>query len=180
MSGAKKWDWLSRDFVLAMLTTDKRQQRRAYSRFVSEENTEEIVKVFEGTKLPWLLGTQSFIDRIKGRFFKEKHHEEVPESRALSPDREKILETVGTFYQVNQHDLLKSKRRVFNEPRNVALYLCRHLRGDRLHELCRHFHLKRHSSVSTAIERTKTEMSKDPKLKQRVEKLKAVLTNRQP
>jgi hypothetical protein len=39
--------------------------------------------------------------------------------------------------------------------------------------------LKRYSSVGTAIDRTKAEISKDPKLKQRVEKLKAVLTNRQ-
>jgi REP element-mobilizing transposase RayT len=180
MSRAKKWDWLSKDFVLSMLTRDKRQQRRAYRQFVSKENTEEIVKVFEGRKLPWLLGTESFIERVKGRFFKEKHHEEVPESRALAPEREKILEAVGRFYQVNQHDLLKSKRRVFNEPRNVAIYLCRRLRGDRLHELGRDFHLKRCSSVSTAIDRTKAEISKDPKLKQRVEKLKAALTNSQP
>ena len=178
-SRAKKWDWLSKDVVLSMLTRDKRQQRRAYSQFVSKENTEEIVRVLEGKQIPWLLGTETFIKWVKDTFFKEKHHEEVPESRALAPEKEEILEAVVKFYEVNQHDFVKSKRGVFNEPRNVAIYLCRVLRGDRLHELGRDFHLKRYSSVSTAIDRTKAEISKNPKLKQRVEKLKAVLTNRQ-
>ena len=179
MSRAKKWDWLSKDLVLAMLTRDRRQQRRAYSQFVSKENTEEVVELFEAKKLPWLLGTESFIEWVKDRFFKDKHHEEVPESRTLAPEREKILEAVCNFYQVNRVDLLKSKSRVFNEPRNVAIYLCRLLRRDHLHELGKDFHLKRYSSVSTAIDRTKAEISKDRKLRQRVEKLKAVLTTSQ-
>lgn len=69
---------------------------------------------------------------------------------------------------------------MFNEPRNVAIYLCRLLRGDLLDELGRDFDLKRYSSVSTVMERTKVQISKDRKLRQRVEKLKTVLTKSQP
>jgi REP element-mobilizing transposase RayT len=180
ISTAKKWDWLSTDFVLSMLTTNKRQQRRAYRQFVSRENTEEILRVFEGKGLPPLLGSDRFIDWVKDRFFKEKDHEEVPDSRRLAPDREKIKEMVCRFYQVNQDDLLKSKRGVLNEPRNVAIYLCRLLRDDRLDELGRDFDLKRYSSVSTVLQRTKAEISKGRKLRQRVEKLKTILTKSQP
>ena len=180
ISRANKWDWLSKDFVLSMLTMNKRQQRRAYRQFVAKENTEEIVRVFEGKRLPSLLGSDRFIDWVKDRFFKEKDHEEVPDSRGLAPDREKIKETVSRFYQVNQDDLLKSKRGVFNEPRNVAIYLSRLLRGDRLNELGRDFDLKRYSSVSTVLQRTKAEMSRDRKLRQRVERLKTILIKSQP
>lgn len=180
ISTAKKWDWLSKNFVLSMLTTNKRQQRRAYRQFVAKENTEEVVRVFEGKRLPPLLGSDRFIDWVKDRFFKEKDHKEVPHSRRLAPDREKIKEMVCRFYQVNQDDLLKSKRGVFNEPRNVAIYLCRLLRGDRLDELGRDFDLKRYSSVSTVLQRTKAEISKGRKLRQRVEKLKIILTKSQP
>ncbi len=176
ISRAKKWDWVSRDLVLSMLTTDKRQQRRAYRQFVVKENTEEIVQLFEGKGLPWLLGSDRFVDWVKDRFSKEKHHEEVPDSTGLRPDREKIKEAVCKFYQVNRGDLLQSKRGVFNEPRNVAIYLCRLLRGDRLDELGGDFDLKRYSSVSTVIERTKVQISKDRKLRKRVEKLKTILT----
>jgi len=180
VSRAKKWDWLFKDFVLSLLTTDKRQQRRAYRQFVGKENNEEIVQVFEGKRLPWLLGSDRFIDWVKDRFFKEKHHKEVPDSRGLAPDKEKIKEAVCRVYQVNREDLLKSRRGVFNEPRNVAIYLSRLLRGDRLDELGRDFDLKRYSSVSTAMERTRVQISKDRKLRQRVEKLKTVLTKSQP
>ncbi|MBW2195465.1 MAG: transposase [Deltaproteobacteria bacterium] len=180
ISRAKKWDWISKDFMLSMLTMNKRQQRRAYRQFVAKENTEAIVRVFEGKRLPSLLGSDRFIDWVKDRFFKEKDHEEVPDSRGLAPDREKIKETVSRFYQVNQDDLLKSKRGVFNEPRNVAIYLSRLLRGDRLNELGRDFDLKRYSSVSTVLQRTKAEILKDRELRQRVEKLKAILIKSQP
>ena len=81
---------------------------------------------------------------------------------------------------MNQDDLLKSKRGVFNEPRNVAIYLSRLLRGDRLNELGRDFDLKRYSSVSTVLQRTKAEISRDRKLRQRVEKLKTILIKSQP
>ena len=88
------------------------------------------------------------------------------------------MEAVVKFSGVNQHDLVKSKRGVINQHGNVAFYLCGVLGGDRLHELDGVFHLKRYSLVSTAIDRTKAEISKNLKFKQRVEKLKTVL-NRQ-
>jgi hypothetical protein len=78
------------------------------------------------------------------------------------------------------HDLLKYKRRVFNEPGNVAIDRCRLLRGNCLHKLDSDFHLKRSGFVRTAMDLTKAEIATDPKLKQRVEKRKAVLTHRQP
>lgn len=180
VSTAKKWDWLFKDFVLSMLTTDKRQQRRAYRQFVAKENTDEIAQAFKGKRLPWMLGSAGFIDWVKDRFFKEKYHEEIPDSRGLAPERDEIKEAVCKVYQVNRAALLRSKRGVFNEPRNVAIYLCRLLRGDRLNDLGRDFDLKRYSSVSTVLQRTKAQISKDRMLRQRVEKLKILLTKSQP
>ena len=166
--------------MLSMLTKDKRQQRRAYRQFIAKGHTEEMVQVFAGKRLPWLLGSERFMDWVKDRFFKGKYHEEVPDSRGLAPDREKIKKEVCRFYQVKQDDLLRSKRGVFNEPRNVAIFLSRRVRGDRLDEIGRDFNLKRYSSVSTVIEQTKAQISRDRKLRQRVEKLKAFLTKSQP
>jgi len=180
VSRARKWDWLSRDYVLCMLTKEKRQQGRAYRQFVAKGNREEIVQVFEGKRLPWLLGSDRFMDWVKDGFFKGKHHEKIPDSRGLAPDREKIKKEVCRFYQVKQDDLLRSKRGVFNEPRNVAIFLSRRVRGDRLDEIGRDFNLKRYSSVSTVIERMKAQISRDRKLRRRVEKLRTLLTKSQP
>ena len=76
-------------------------------------------------------------------------------------------------------DLLSSKRGTFNEARNVAIYLTRRLRGDKLGEICKEFHMKRYSSASSVIERIKTQISKDKRLRKRVEKLKLILIKSQ-
>ena len=129
--------------------------------------------------LPSLLGSERFIDRVKERFFRRKSHEEVPKSRALAPDRGKIKQVVCKTYHVDEEDLLISKRGRFNEPRNVAIYLTRQLRGDGLGEICKEFQMKRYSSASSAIERVKTQISKDRRLRKRIEKLRLILTKSQ-
>lgn len=117
---------------------------------------------------------------IKDRFFPQKNHEEVPESRVLAPDRERIKRVVCKTYHVSEEDLHKSKRGVFNEPRNVAIYLTRRLRGDGLDQICREFHMKRYSSASSAIERVRVQVLKDRQLKKRIEKLRLMLIKSQP
>jgi len=85
--------------------------------------------------LPPILGTNTFVDWVKDRFFSQKRHKEVPESKLLAPDREKIKQLVCKSYHVKENNLLKSKRGTFNEPRNVTIYLARRLRGDGLDEI---------------------------------------------
>jgi hypothetical protein len=53
-----------------------------------------------------------------------------------------------------------------------AIYLMRHMRGDRLEEIAREFRVTTHSSVSSVIERTKAIIVKDRVLRHRVEELK--------
>jgi hypothetical protein len=175
VSDSKKWNWLHRDFVLSMLTEHKRQQRRFYKQFVAMDNSEEITEIFERKKLPSVLGSERFMDWVRDRFFPQKNHEEVPESRVLAPEREKIKRVVCKTYHVREEDLLKSKRGIFNEPRNVAIYLTRRLRGEGLDEICREFHMKRYSSASSAIGRVRVQVSKDRQFKKRIEKLRLML-----
>jgi chromosomal replication initiation ATPase DnaA len=61
---------------------------------------------------------------------------------------------------------------IFNE---LAIYLMRGLRGRRLKEVCREFGIKKYSSVSSIIERMKSEISRDRNLRERVEKVEAKL-----
>jgi len=179
VSDAKKWNWIHRDSILSMLTADKRQRRRLYEHFVAMDDSEKITEIFERKRLPSVLGTERFIDWVKDRFFDEKNEEEVPESRVLAPDRERIRRVVCETYHVREEDLLKSRRGTSNEPRNVAIYLTRRLRGDGLNEICREFYMKRYSSASSAIERVRVQISKDRQFKKRVEKLELMLIKSQ-
>jgi chromosomal replication initiation ATPase DnaA len=104
---------------------------------------------------------------------------EVPESRVLAPEVERIKEVVCRRYGVGEEELLKSRRGKSNEPRNVAIYLTRQLRGEKLNEICREYGLKKHSSASSAAETVRGRMLKDRQFTKRVIELKRMLVKSQ-
>ena len=112
---------------------------------------------------------KSFINKVKERFFPEKVNDEVPQSRELAPTPAQIKKMVCEHYCINHDELLVSKRGVFNEPRNVAIYLTRRLRGDSLKQIGEQFQVRKYSSVSSVIERMNTAITMDRKLRGRVE-----------
>ena len=123
-------------------------------------------------KLPSMLGRDEFIEWVKRTFFTEKRHMEVPESRFLAPDVKRIRAVVCESYDVDEHALTLTRRGMANEPRSMAIYLMRHLRGDSLEEIGREFRVAKYSSVSSVVERIKAVMMKDRKLRRRVEGVK--------
>lgn len=63
----------------------------------------------------------------------KKRDKEIPDSRSLYPDAERIKEEVFKSYSVDRAELYSLTRRgISNESRNVAIYLLRTLRGDNL------------------------------------------------
>ena len=176
LSDAKKWDWLSKDFVLSLLSDDRRLSRRRYREFVSRGSAEEITVIVGKKKLPSMLGSEGFMERMRRTFSVDKRHVEVPESRSLAPDVQRIKEVVCRSYNVEKEALTVTRRGIANEPRNVAIYLMRHVRGDSLDEIGREFGLATYSSVSSVVERIKAVIAKDRKLRQRVEELKKEIT----
>ena len=179
LSKARKWDWLHKDFVLSLLSEHKNQQRRRYKEFMAQDVPAEFSQVFDKKKLPSILGSEEFIDQIRRQFFESKKHIEVPESKILAPSREEIKALVCHSYGVREEDLLKPKRGTVNEPRSVVIYLTRQLRGENLAEICKEYGLKSHSSASSAVEKVRGEMIKDPRLRKRVDKLVQTLVKRQ-
>lgn len=179
LSGSKKWDWLHKNYILALFAKNKTEGIRRYKQFVSKETLEEINRIFGRRNLPTVIGRTSFIDKIKEKFFEKKTHEEIPESKSLAPDVNRIIEEVCKFYDVNTNDLLISRRGYFNEPRNVAIYLIRHLRGDKLKDAGEFFGISKNSTVSSIDRRLKGEMIKNKRLKKTVEKIKITLSKGQ-
>jgi REP element-mobilizing transposase RayT len=179
LSNAKKWDWLHKDYMLSFFGQNLPESIRKYRQFVSKQTPQEINKVLSNRKLPSVMGSERFIENVRERFFSHKSHEEVPESRRLAPEVDRIMEEVCSFYNVKRQDLLASRRGNFNEPRNVAIYLTRCLRGDTLKGVGKAFGIDRNSSVSSVIERLNKEKSKNSKISKRIETLKAKLVKGQ-
>ena len=74
-----------------------------------------------------------------------------------------------------------TRRGHFNEPRNVAVYLIRHLRNDTLNQVGKQFGIKKYSTVSSIVERVKNEMIVRKGFKKRVEEIadKVIKSQRQ-
>ena len=179
LSGAKKWDWLHKKYILSLFSRNGGESIRRYKQFVSKETLEEINQILARKKLPTVIGSNSFVEKIKELFFTDKKHEEVPESRYLAPDIDKVIEEVCKFYNVNKEVLFSSRRGLFNEPRNVAIYLIRRLRGGTLKEAGKIFGIEKNSTVSSVVERLKLEIERNKNLNKRIGILRAKLTKSQ-
>ncbi len=143
------------------------------------ETPEKITRIFSQRKLPSMLGGDSFVDKVEGRFFHKKRHDEIPESKGLAPDVEKIKRAICNAYGIDESSLLSSRRDVLNEPRNVAVFLVRRLRGEKIEEIGRQFGIAKYSSVSSAIEKMKREVLVNRKLRLRVKEIENTLINSQ-
>jgi putative transposase len=172
LSRSEKWNWLHKEYVLNIFSINRSEALNRYRIFVSQEISEDINRMLGSRKWPSIIGSEGFINWVRETFFIQKRHAEVPESRSLAPDSEKIKGAVCRSYGINEEDLVYSKRGMNNEPRNVAIYLMRHLTGKKLEEIGREFGINNYSSVSTVIERTKQKVATDRKFRKRLEKLK--------
>jgi REP element-mobilizing transposase RayT len=171
LSVARKWDWLYKEFVFSLLTTKKQNWVGQYKKFMSMEDEQGIDQIVARKKWPAMIGTDDFIDWIKGKYYLSRIYEDVPEARQLIPDHEKILDVVRKYYGIDRDELYKSHRGLFNEPRNVAIYLTRRLRRDRLKQICTQFQMEKYSSVSSVINRMKQKLKGDKKLKNRINEI---------
>jgi putative transposase len=180
LSKAQKWSWLHKDFIFSLFCRNKAERIKRYRQFVSRETSEEINKIFSRKKLPSLIGGKNFVERMKEMFFTNKSDEEIPEARSLAPDINRIKEEVCKLYQVEESNLLVSRRGYFNEPRDVAIYLSRRLRGETLKDIGKEFDIEKYSTVSSIVAKVRGEMEKDRKLKGRVEVLNRLASKGQP
>jgi len=97
----------------------------------------------------------------------------------LALDAEKIKGAICNAYGVDESSLLSSRRGILNEPRNVAIFLVKRLRGEKLEEIGRQFGIAKYSSVSSVIEKMKREISVDRRLRLRVKNIEKTLANSQ-
>lgn len=173
LSGDKKWKWVYTDFLLSLLTPDKTARGKAYRQFMAEPDA-EMDGILEGKKWPSFLGNAGFVDWVKRRFYNKNANEgEIPQKKELAPDVSRIVSLVAEFYNVDEKALFASRRGFFNEPRNVAVYLTRKLRRDRLTQIGRDFSINKYSSVSSIIGRMEERITADAGLKKRVAKIAA-------
>ena len=179
LSGNKKWNWLYKEFILSILSKVPEERTKRYREFMKEEEDEGLLGMFNMKKLPSILGNSQFVEKIKAGFYKDKLHMEVPESKFLAPDIDKIKQNICSYYGIGESNLYNAKRAVFNEPRSMGMYLSRHLRGESLINIGRQFYVNNYSTVSSVIERFKMRLQSDRGLTKRLKQVKARLMSQE-
>jgi hypothetical protein len=154
VSWGKKWDWLHKEFVLSRFCEDTENAVKCYKKFVSEESCKEIVRILGRHRMPCVLGDEGFVNKVKGGYEEEKQKKEGSTSNYLCPGMDEIKYAACRVYNIEEDDLLESKRGVVNEPRNISIYMARRLRGDSLKTIARAFNIRKSSSVSSIVNRT--------------------------
>jgi len=115
---------------------------------------------------------KKFTSWLKGKYFEQKRDPQIPDSMILAPELETIKKVVSSYYQIDESELLKSRRGKFNEPRSMAIYLVRKLRQDSLTNISSEFCLSGYSSVSSVLETMGKLFQKNQDLHKRYEIIK--------
>ncbi len=177
LSSSSKWSWLHTEFIHSMLSKEKSAQSAAYRDFMAGPESEELVDFFSQTKVPSILGSEAFINRVKVKFLNLSEHKEIPERRVLAPGLETIKSAVCANYAIDRDELMSSKRGMTNEPRNAAIYLARRLSGETLATIGKAFGMSKYSSVSSVICRMENEVGENAGLRRRIKRIEQDLMN---
>ena len=172
VSNAQKWDWLHKNMLLGMFADRPNHAKRAYVSFVQMAVSPEISDFFSKKNLSPILGSEEFVNWVKGKFYQHKKDAEVPDSRRLAPMLSEIKQAVCGEYTIDEEVLGQSRRGEENEPRNVAIYLARKLSGLRLAEIGKEFGQLKYSSVSSIVFRMERLIFKKRALEKRIKRIR--------
>jgi chromosomal replication initiator protein len=170
-----KPEWLETSKILNLFSTNRRQQKALYKEFISDRIPDEIKKIYSRKKLSPVIGDDSFKEWIKKTFLERKAEEhEIPEAgkRETGPPAEQIVDIVKAWYKVEDQDLKCRRRGIRNEPRQVAVFLCRQMSGLSLNEIKILFDMGAYTTASMAIQSIKNRLTVEQRFRRRIEKIK--------
>ncbi len=162
--GKKKTpEWLQTDFILKFFGRKAVESRRRYKKFVSLLDGQQYESPLKEAVGSLLLGSQSFIDYIKDNYISGlKSNRDFPCIKELSPQipMQDVCNIVGRL------DGGKSRL-----SRNVEIYLCRELTGEKLKNIGSHFGIS-DSAVSQVCKRLDKKLEVDRRLEIHVNNIK--------
>jgi REP-associated tyrosine transposase len=142
-----------------MLSRYKASQEKVYRKFMALKESEELMHHLSKKNIPSILGNNDFIQSVKNRFSLKEKEKEVPESSKFCTEVKDIKQVICSYYGINETHLLKSRRGIENETRDLGMYMLRVARAERLTAIGNEFNLENYSSVSSAIERIRKKMA---------------------
>jgi len=175
LSGTQGWDWLTREPLLTMFSSDRSQAYSAYLQFVQQPDSDEIEAFFSKQRLSPVFGSRSFIDKIKSLFSSRIEDGEIPETRFLMSSFADILTAVCLVCDVTEEQIQVSRRGETNLARDLLLYMVRKHTHETLEQIGSCLDIRKYSSVSSAIQRIKKRLKGDAELQKMIRDIEILL-----
>lgn len=170
-------EWLHTEALLSAFSDVPEIVRNRYLQLMARQADVSLERSLAGQKVHSILGNQTFKKQIRQRFRLGQGRPQKARVKNLSAiSIRHIKSAVCHAYNAHQEKLYASSRGVINEPRNVAIYLARILRGETLFALGREFRMDNPSTVGSAIHRVRLQLAEDPLFAARVDMVRQQLS----
>ena len=159
---------VSRDTILEMLTTRRKEALERYRNFVESALEEEIASPLQKVYGGMILGDEGFIRDTLARLESERvETPEVSHSKALrSPlSMEEIISSCCEYFGVAKEEIMRDKR---NEARKVCVYLIKKHTCATNREIAELFGTLSYSAVAKISQNISKQMGVDKELKGRI------------
>jgi REP element-mobilizing transposase RayT len=170
--------WLTKKDVLKRLGAGGKQAIRNYRLFIEAGVPQHIQGIYKQKRGSVVLGTEGFREWARTLLAKRRKEDyELPDAKTIPFRRgaAEVLKAVRKAYGVGTKALSGVRRGHWNEPRDVAMYLCRKECGLTLKEIGAPFSISAYTTVSMACRRVGARLKEDRRFRQRVERLLGLL-----
>jgi len=162
LADEKRWQWLHRDPLLKMFSSTRKTAFRDYLSFVAQQDSEEVQQFFSRKHLPSIFGSDGFIENIRNRCGFLLKNKELSGGDVLSVDAASVIKAVCEVCQVTEMELFAARRGVSNLSRDLAVYTLRTHSRKTLSDIGDAIGCGNYSTVSSAVERMKKALDRDP------------------
>jgi hypothetical protein len=147
--------------------------RRAFHEFVLSGNEVSLKRYYESKRQSPILGSEAFMERVRQPGARAAREHPRYERRVVEVRPERVINEVARQYKVEREEIFCGVRGRENEARKVALYLVKRCCDRTLSEMAEYFGIGNYSTVSWNCRAIESQMAKDKKLKDRIEKIVA-------
>lgn len=171
-------DWIDYENVLAAWQGEMggKNSELAYRRFVESGLETPPSNLLDDALEGWLLGSDTFLQKIKRLLIKPQHVDQTPKARRLtSLDANQVIATVAAYFNASPSSY-QSKRSTA-PGRDLAAYLAHRRTTATLRELATAFGLSHPDSVSNLIRRAEIAISASKSQKQDLDRIDEMLQN---
>jgi putative transposase len=170
----KSLSWLVRDEVLGRFGERLNQSIKRYREFIRAGIRSDIEEFYGMGRRESILGAERFKDWVRTKLTSsDKEDYEIPEAKDLrsSISTDRVMDIIMRRYKVSREALGRVHRGKWNEPRDVAIYLCRKECGLTLKGIASGLGITAYTTVSMAYRRVERRMTKDEPFRRRLKKI---------